>query len=48
MSKIIGSLDLVPQDLMSDEGCQDHCIPGFSVPGSDVRWGFSGPLVPWI
>ena len=38
----------VSQDLMSSEGFQDHWFLEFSVPGPDVRLGFSGPLVLWI
>ena len=46
--RTIGSLDLVPQVLMSGEGCQDHWFPGFGISGSDVRWGCPRSLVPWI
>ena len=37
----IGSLDLVSQDLMSYEGCQDHWFPEFIVSGPDIIRGFS-------
>ena len=46
--RTIGSLDLVSQDLMSDEGDQDHWFPGIVVLGPDDSYGFSGPFVPWI